>query len=551
MVNESAPKRLFVTTGEVESLQSDSHAMYFIRTNPKGVQEKGFEQDIMAGEIRGSALDSFRALVANLFVPVLKNQTQWGKAQEENTHEFVQSVAKFGATLTEASNSLQGGVELMKPPRKYVESIELKPAAFAAAAEDPKTAADMQMVLQDWCERTDELLSGVEDGRKESDDAGPDTELEYWRSRMAKFNSITEQLKSNECRLVLGVSMAARSQAHKEWKAIDMKVTDAANESKDNVKYLTTLEKSLEPMYVGEPRQILDGLPALLNNIKMMHTVARYYNTPQRMTTLFQKVSNQIINNCKEYLAAPGTLWNQPKVPLLERLRLCVNLKEKYQQEYKDTRERLAQQPKGRQFDFDFEKIFAKLELFTKRLNKLIDMFTTIHQFNTLAETNTIDGMNGMIKRFFVIADEFKRKPYDLLDYTKNQYDRDFLEFNVNIHDLETQLQDFINASFEHITSTEQALLLLRQFQSILQRESLKKDLDDKYMVIFQNYALDLDAVQKIYEKHKHSPSLPRNAPRWRATSCGAASSSVASRSPCVNLRPTRPSCARRSLSAR
>ena len=32
-------------------------------------------------------------------------------------------------------------------------------------------------------------------------------------------------------------------------------------------------------------------------------------------------------------------------------------------------------------------------------------------------------------------------------------------------------------------------------------------------MVIFQNYALDLDAVQKIYEKHKHSPSLPRNAP--------------------------------------
>ena len=274
MVNESAPKRLFVTTGEVESLQSDSHAMYFIRTNPKGVQEKGFEQDIMAGEIRGSALDSFRALVANLFVPVLKNQTQWGKAQEENTHEFVQSVAKFGATLTEASNSLQGGVELMKPPRKYVESIELKPAAFAAAAEDPKTAADMQMVLQDWCERTDELLSGVEDGRKESDDAGPDTELEYWRSRMAKFNSITEQLKSNECRLVLGVSMAARSQAHKEWKAIDMKVTDAANESKDNVKYLTTLEKSLEPMYVGEPRQILDGLPALLNNIKMMHTVA-------------------------------------------------------------------------------------------------------------------------------------------------------------------------------------------------------------------------------------------------------------------------------------
>lgn len=45
------------------------------------------------------------------------------------------------------------------------------------------------------------------------------------------------------------------------------------------------------------------------------------------------------------------------------------------------------------------------------------------------------------------------------------------------------------------------------------QRDSLKADLDDKYMVIFQNYGLDLEAVQKIYEKGKHTPPLVRNAP--------------------------------------
>ena len=83
----------------------------------------------------------------------------------------------------------------------------------------------------------------------------------------------------------------------------------------------------------------------------------------------------------------------------------------------------------------------------------------------------------------------------------------------MNIHDLETKLQNFIDSSFENISSTEQALAMLRQFQSVLKRDALKKDLDDKYVVIFQNYALDLDAVQKIYEKHKHSPALPRNAP--------------------------------------
>ena len=89
---------------------------------------------------------------------------------------------------------------------------------------------------------------------KESEDAGPDTELEYWRRRMGMLNSITEQLKSKESRLVLGVTMAARSQAHRTWKGVDLRLTDAVNEAKDNVKYLTTLDKSLEPLYIGTPR---------------------------------------------------------------------------------------------------------------------------------------------------------------------------------------------------------------------------------------------------------------------------------------------------------
>ena len=109
--------------------------------------------------------------------------------------------------------------------------------------------------------------------------------------------------------------------------------------------------------------------------------------------------------------------------------------------------------------------------------------------------------------------DEFKRKPYDLLDYQQNQFDRDFLEFNVMVHDVETSLQDFIDKSFENITSTEASLRLLTQFQEIMHRDALKKDLDAKYNVIFRNYGADLEAVQKIYEKQKHNPPLPRNAP--------------------------------------
>lgn len=92
-------------------------------------------------------------------------------------------------------------------------------------------------------------------------------------------------------------------------------------------------------------------------------------------------------------------------------------------------------------------------------------------------------GLEGVLKAFWGIVDDVKRKPYDLLDFSRTQFDRDYLEFNVNIHDLEISLQAFINSSFEHIASTQHALSLLAQFKAILLRDSLREELESKVQV--------------------------------------------------------------------
>jgi hypothetical protein len=51
--------------------------------------------------------------------------------------------------------------------------------------------------------------------------AGPLSELERWKRRLRLLTSITEQLKSKECKAVIGVLITAKSRLLKHWKSVD------------------------------------------------------------------------------------------------------------------------------------------------------------------------------------------------------------------------------------------------------------------------------------------------------------------------------------------
>lgn len=72
----------------------------------------------------------------------------------------------------------------------------------------------------------------------------------------------------------------------------------------------------------GSPQQVLDSLHTLLQSIMTLYKIARYYGTPQRMTTLFSKITNQMICLCKDSILAPGKLWDQDKPTLVANLQV-------------------------------------------------------------------------------------------------------------------------------------------------------------------------------------------------------------------------------------
>ena len=205
-------------------------------------------------------------------------------------------------------------------------------------------------------------------------------------------------------------------------------------------------------------------------------------------------------------------MWDKNTKELISQFKICLEANTVYQENYDQTKLKLQHAPNGKQFDCNEMQIFGKFDLFCRRVLKLIDLFTTIDQFDALA-TNKLEGMDLLIDQFHRIKAEFKSRNHDLLDYHNNKFDRDYVEFNVRISDLESKLQQFVNQSFENISSISHSLQLLTKFQGILHRETLKTDLESKLSVIFQNYGLELEKVQQLYEKQKHNPPISRNLP--------------------------------------
>jgi dynein heavy chain, axonemal len=110
-----------------------------------------------------------------------------------------------------------------------------------------------------------------------------------------------------------------------------------------------------------------------------------------------------------------------------------------------------------------------------------------------------LENIGGILQQFNSYVTAFKKKNHKLLDFHNNTFDRDFVEFNVDVSSVETELQRYIDKNFEVITSIEDSLKLLRKFQAILQRDNLRNSVNSKYTILFHNYGLEIGQIEDQY----------------------------------------------------
>lgn len=498
--------------------------VYAIRP-PDGMELNGKDpnqvvQDVTMGVLQRDVLASVEQLFSEVYSPLFHKLTGWGSNSREEKNRFVVALMRYADRISEFQQ-LEDRTTQLEPVKPEVWQL-LQRGGKRGGINDPAIARQLSEAVETWITAVLEEVANEPNYEAELQDerAGPKTEIDIWKKRLAKLNLMEDQLEKVMAPRAMQYLREIRSPLTARWAEMDAALSESIAEAQENVKYLQSLSSYFEVLYSSNLQQIMNVLPSLISNIRMMYIIARYYPTRERMTALFFKITNEIVSSCKRAINPSGTrarIWdmtqsNTTLQDLLGRLQVSAQLNEVYLNEYRKAQEILAKRG-GKLFDFDELRFLGHFNLFTKRVDKLISVFRRVEQFSMLRDYN-IDPMEGLIPRFEEYLGQLRGKTTDILDiHDNNKFDVEFKNFETRLSELETSMQVAINSSFENITSTENAVQLLKKYQKILSTPTFAADLESKYLVIFYSYGLELEKDQKTYERFKADPPIARNMP--------------------------------------
>ena len=83
------------------------------------------------------------------------------------------------------------------------------------------------------------------------------------------------------------------------FKDLEKKIKAGHEEANDNLQFLNTLSEPCRKIENAEPKDIPKILPEVLNSVRIIWELSKYYNTTERMKGLLTKISNLIIKRCR------------------------------------------------------------------------------------------------------------------------------------------------------------------------------------------------------------------------------------------------------------
>ena len=106
------------------------------------------------------------------------------------------------------------------------------------------------------------------------------------------MKALRSRLNEKQLKKIIDVLQRANSSYLTGFKELEEKINFGYEEANDNLQCLQILQAPCKAIESAQPKDIPKLLPEVLNNVRMIWEISRYYNTNDKMKSLLTKISN-------------------------------------------------------------------------------------------------------------------------------------------------------------------------------------------------------------------------------------------------------------------
>ena len=259
-------------------------------------------------------------------------------------------------------------------------------------------------------------------------------------------------------------------------------------------------------------------LMRLLSIIRLIQNVSSFYNSPERVSSLLVKISNQVIKSCKRYITEGGrvNIWSQDTEIIEAKLEECIKLNGQYKEAYHHVKNKVDGTI-NKKFSFSEKSIFGRFDAFCERLDNLLEMFRKISLYSKLFDTKLEallpeDSVQEDKKSFENAVRILTMKEYDYLDYRNKHFDKDFNDFLTRIEIVTEKMRSKLDLTYGGIWDTPHAFQYLSRFKKLSKIIPIG-GMTNKYERMISTIKTEIEKVSKFFNKNKDQPTVARVYP--------------------------------------
>jgi len=156
-------------------------------------------------------------------------------------------------------------------------------------------------MLEKWTQIVQNVIE-TEDTKPAAD--SPLAEIKLWREKHAALSSVYEQIQDPALVPVFGMMEFAFTNnlccnTYPNFKTYATDLSQKFAEAKDNVKFLTTLERHFKNLASGKLSLMLETIPVMMSSLRMVSIISRHYSEETRMENLMKLIAKEIANQVR------------------------------------------------------------------------------------------------------------------------------------------------------------------------------------------------------------------------------------------------------------